>query len=526
MRTSYIFAAMLLVAVSCKTRPAVEADYKVVPLPADIELTGDGAFRLSPATCLVAADSAQAVNADLFAGYIETLTGFRPEIKAEAPSENFIRLVAVNTATGAEGYVLTVTADSIRVDGADAAGTFYGLQTLRKAIRGTKGDDVLYPAAVITDAPRFAYRGGHFDCSRHFFPVDSVKTYIDMLALHNINRFHWHLTDDQGWRVEIKSRPRLTEIGSHYEGPMYSGNYGDCDTISTSGFYTQEQMRDVVEYAAERHITIIPEIDIPGHMRAALLSYPELHCPDEWWNVLCAGSDSIYSFIDDVLVELTAIFPSEYIHIGGDEVSCYYWKHCPKCQAKIRALGLKDDAKSTAEQKLQNHIMKYASERLASHGRRVIGWDEIIDNGLDTTAVVMSWRGPDDGGQDGSKLGYQVIKSPNTHLYFDYPYAEGDSVGARFERKIPLAKVYEYEPVDSTMTPEQAAQVLGVQANLWTEAIPTLRDAQYMALPRMAALADIQWSNEPKDYDGFLKRLQKLLKTYEAEGYNYRQLKR
>lgn len=528
--TATIFALAALAA-ACSERPAAEADYYVVPLPAEINLADAGAFRMSPDTRLVATDSAQMVNARLFAGYVETLTGFRPEITAEAPRKNYIRLAATAGCAKPESYTISVTADSVVVDGADAAGTFYGLQTLRKAIRSGHGEDVLYPVATITDAPRFAYRGAHFDCVRHFFPVDSVKTYIDMLALHNINRFHWHLTDDQGWRMEVKSRPELTRKGSMRSGTII-GMTEEYDSIPVVGYFTQEQMRDIVAYAADRHITVIPEIDLPGHMVAALSCYPELGCtggPYEvmcrWGvssDILCAGNDSVYAFLDDVLDELTENFPSELVHIGGDEAPHTRWENCPRCQAKIRALGLRDEGKVTAEQKLQNYVMKYAADRLASKGRRVIGWDEIIDNGFDTTAVVMSWRGPADGGQDGAKMGYRVIKAPNTHLYFDYQYAEGDTVGAPYWRKIPLDSVYLYNPVPASLTPEQAANVIGVQGNLWTEFIPTFSEAQYMALPRMAALSELQWCSAPKDFDAFKKRLEGLLKIYEAEGYNYR----
>lgn len=531
MKNTYTIFALGVLVAACSERPAVEADYNVVPLPAEITEGGEGAFRMSPGTRLVATDIAQAVNARLFAGYVETLTGFRPEITAEAPRKNYIRLAATAGSAKPEGYTIIVTADSIVVDGADAAGTFYGLQTLRKAIRSGRGEDVLYPAATIADAPRFAYRGGHFDCVRHFFPFDSVKTYIDMLALHNINRFHWHLTDDQGWRMEVKSRPQLTCKGSMRSGTII-GMTEECDSIPVGGYYTREQMRDIVAYAADRHITVIPEIDLPGHMVAALSCYPELGCtrgPYEvmrrWGvssDILCAGNDSVYTFLDDVLDELTEIFPSELVHIGGDEAPHTRWENCPRCQAKIRALGLRDEGKVTAEQKLQNYVMKYAADRMASKGRRVICWDEIIDNGFDTTAVVMSWRGPADGGQDGAKMGYQVIKAPNTHLYFDYQYAEGDTVGAPYWRKIPLDSVYLYNPVPASLTPEQAANVIGVQGNLWTEFIPTFSEAQYMALPRMAALSELQWCSAPKDFDAFKKRLEGLLRIYEAEGYNYR----
>lgn len=521
---------------SCTQRPAVEAYYDVVPLPDSVGLTGDGAFRLSPKTVIVAADSAQAVNAELFAAYVETLTGFRPEIKADAPANDYIRLTVGRSEAAPEGYVLTVTPDSIVVDGADAAGTFYGLQTLRKAIRGNKGDDVLYPAAVITDAPRFGYRGAELDCARHFFPVDSVKTFIDMLALHNINRFHWHLNDDQGWRIEIKSRPKLIEVGSKRRCTLANTLFEDSliyDTIPYGGFYSQEQLRDIVGYAAERHITVIPEIDMPGHMLAGLASYPELGCtggPYEvmcrWGgsdDILCAGNDSVYAFIDDVLDEVVEIFPSEYIHLGGDEAPVTRWEKCPRCQAKIRELGLKADDRSSAEHKLQNHLLAYAADRLATRGRKVIGWDEVVGNGVDTSTVIMAWRGPH-GGYDGVYSGYKVIKASNHYLYLDYKQAKEDSIGAPYDRIIPLDSTYAYTPVLPEYTPEQAARVIGVQGNVWTEYISTFRDVQYMALPRIAALSELQWSAAPKDFEAFKKRLEGLLRTYQAEGYNYRPL--
>lgn len=534
MKISYITAVVLLATASCAPRQAVEADYNVIPLPGNVELTGDGAFRLSPRTCIVASDSAQFVNAELFAGYVETLTGFMPEIKAEAPVGNYIRLVADNGEKSSESYVITVTADSIVVNGADAAGTFYGLQTLRKAIRGSNGEDVLYPVAVITDSPRFTYRGGHLDCARHFFPVDSVKTYIDMLALHNINHFHWHLTDDQGWRIEIKSRPKLTEIGSVRRCTVV-GTSEEYDSIPYGGYYTQEQMRDIVSYAADRHISVIPEIDLPGHMVAALTSYPQLGCtggPYEvmcrWGgsdDILCAGNDSVYEFLDDVLDEVVNIFPSDYIHLGGDEAPVTRWEKCAKCQKKIRELGLKADDKSSAEHKLQNYLMSYAADRLVAKGRKIIGWDEVVGNGVDTSTVIMAWRGPH-GGYDGARIGYKVIKASNWHLYLDYKQAKSDSIGAPYGRMIPLDSTYNYTPVLPDYTPEQAANVIGVQGNLWTEYISTFRDAQYMALPRMAALSEQQWTEAPKDFEAFIQRLESLLKVYEAEGYNYRPLTR
>ena len=529
-----IIAVAALAATSCAPRRATTADYQVVPLPRSIELSAGEAFRLSTRSVIAVSDSALLTDALIFADNVQRLSGIDARVAAAAPRRNYIRVTLDKASSRPESYSISVTADSIVVSGADAAGVFYGLQTLTKAITPGKDADVLYPAATITDWPRFAYRGGHLDCVRHFFDIDSVKTYIDMLALHNINHFHWHLTDDQGWRIESKRFPLLTEVGSVREGTII-GTTEEYDSIPYGGYYTQEQLRDVVRYAADRHISVIPEVELPGHMMAALTAYPQLGCtggPYKLWcrwgvtdDILCAGSDSTYTFIDGIIDEICDIFPYGIVHIGGDEAPLGKWKTCPRCQHKIRELRLKTDSRSTAEQKLQNHVMRYAAERLASRGRRIIGWDEIIDNGFDTTAIVMSWRGPADGGQDGARLGYKVIKAPNTHLYFDYQYAEGDTVGAPYWRKIPLDTVYNYNPVPACLTPEQAANVIGVQGNVWTEFIPTFSEVQYMALPRMAALAELQWVEADKDYDAFLRRLARLQDIYAAYGWNFRKEK-
>ncbi len=526
------FPVLALAAAACSERPAVEADYQTVPLPENISLSADAAaFKFNPKTRIVATDSAQAVNAGLFAGYVNTLTGFSPEITDKAPANNYIRLKSTLGGDNADAYTITVNADSIVVDGATPAATFYGLQTLRKAIPGTGKHDVLYPAGTVTDSPRFAYRGAHFDTSRHFFSPDSVKMFIDMIALHNINRFHWHITDDQGWRLEIKGLPELTEKGSVRTGTII-GKTEEYDSIPYGGFYTQDDVRDIVKYAADRHITVIPEIDLPGHMQAALASYPELGCtggPYEVWrrwgvsdNVLCAGNDSVYTFLDKVMDEVTELFPSEYIHIGGDECPKKHWEECPKCQAKIKSLGLKSDSHSTAEQKLQSHVMTHVAEYLAKKGRKVIGWDEILEGGVDTSTVIMSWRGTQ-GGIAAAQAGHDAIMTPNQYMYFDFRQAdEGEPIAANWGDALPLEKVYSYEPIPDEFTPEQAAHIIGVQANLWCEYIPNYRQAEYMEMPRIGALAEVQWTKGPKDFDAFMKRIERLTKIYDAEGYNYR----
>ncbi|MDE6331948.1 MAG: family 20 glycosylhydrolase, partial [Muribaculaceae bacterium] len=305
------------------------------------------------------------------------------------------------------------------------------------------------------------------------------------------------------------------------------------DSIPYGGYYTQEQIRDIVDYASRRHITIVPEIDLPGHMQAALASYPELGCtggPYEVWqrwgisdDVLCAGNDSIYAFIDDVLDEITELFPSEYIHIGGDECPKVRWEKCPKCQARIRQLGLRDNEHGTAEQQLQSHVMRHATEFLTERGRKVIGWDEILEGGITPDAIVMSWRGTE-GGKAAAEAGHDAIMTPSQYLYFDFVQSddrESEPLGASWGDPVTVELVYSYEPVPENLTPEQAAHIIGVQANLWTEYVPTMRHAQYMELPRLGALAEVQWSNAAKDYPAFLQRLKRLASIYDAEGYNY-----
>lgn len=353
-----------------------------------------------------------------------------------------------------------------------------------------------------------------------------------MMALHNMNRLHWHLSEDQGWRIEIKGYPKLTEIGSQRKETVIGRNSGKYDGKPYGGFYTQEEAKDIVAYAAERYVTVIPEIDLPGHMQAALAAYPELGCtggPYEVWpmwgvsdNVLCAGEDATLRFIDGVLTEIMEIFPSKLIHVGGDECPKTKWETCPKCQARIKQLGLKSDGKHTKEEKLQSFIINHAEKFLNDHGRQIIGWDEILEGGLAPNATVMSWRG-EVGGIEAAKQKHDVIMTPNTYLYFDY-YQSQDIANEPFAigGYLPVDRVYSYEPLPAELTPAEQKYIIGVQANLWTEYIPTFSHAQYMVLPRWAALSEVQWTMpEKKNYTDFLIRLPRLINWYEAEGYNY-----
>ncbi len=520
---------------SCGSDPAREANYRVIPLPQEITTAdNNGAFTLSGSTVISYPEGNTRLenNANFLAGYIESLTGFKPEITDAAPENDAIVLTDTLSADNDEAYRLTVTDKLIIIDGASAAGNFYGIQTLRKATPATGKGKVTYPAVTITDQPRFSYRGAHFDTSRHYFPVDSVKEFIDMLALHNINKFHWHITDDQGWRIEIKKYPLLTEIGSKRKGTCVGHDFETSDSIPYGGFYTQDEARDIVKYAADRHITVIPEIDLPGHMLGALAAYPQLGCtggPYEVWqrwgvadDVLCAGNDSTLQFIDNVLKEICDIFPSEYIHIGGDECPKVRWEKCPKCQARIKKLGLKKDSHSSAEQKLQTFVMEHAANTLSSLNRKMIGWDEILEGGLFPGATVMSWRG-EEAAVETARQGHDAILTPTNFCYFDYSQSQDlDSEPLGIGGFVSVEKVYSLEPVSSSLTPEQAGHILGAQANLWTEYIGSLHHVQYMELPRLAAMAEVQWTApEKKDYADFSHRLPALISHYDRLGYNY-----
>ena len=526
-----LFAAGLML-FSCSSE-VKEANYQIIPIPQEIVMGQDGAFTLANGTKVLYPEGNEKMqkNAQFLADYVKELTGNTLSVEAGTDGKGIVLQVTPNEAQP-EGYQLKVAADKVVINGGSEAGVFYGIQTLRKSIPAGQGINVSLPAVEINDAPRFSYRGAMLDVSRHFFPVEDIKSFIDMLALHNINRFHWHLSDDQGWRIEIKSRPLLTEKGSKRTETVIGRNSGKYDGIPHEGFYTQEQIKEVIAYAADQHITIIPEIDLPGHMQAALHAYPELGCtggPYEVWtqwgvsdNVLCAGNDEVLKFIEDVFAEIVELFPSEYIHVGGDECPKTRWQECPKCQARIKALGIKGDSKHTAEEYLQSFIINHAEKFLNSKGRQMIGWDETLEGGLAPNATVMSWRG-EGGGIEAAKQKHDVIMSPNTYLYFDYYQTKDiDNEPLAIGGYLPLENVYNYEPMPKSLTPEEQKYIIGVQANLWVEYVATLSHIQYMELPRMAALSEIQWSGaEKKNYECFLSRLPQLTNLYDVKGYNY-----
>ena len=530
--------ALLLAAcagtMACSDRKKAQGDFEIVPLPQEVKAQNSHPFLLTPATVITYPEGNEQMQqtAWFLASYIEDVTGYAIRTAPSAEGKAPIHLSVDKSIQNPEGYRLAVTDQGIEIAGGSEAGVFYGVQTLRKSLPATaKAMDIEIPAVQINDYPRFRYRGMMLDVSRHFFSIHEVKKYIDILALHNINTFHWHLSDDQGWRIEIKKYPELTQIGSQRKETVIGHNSGEYDGQPYGGFYTQDEVRDVIAYAKKRFITIIPEIDMPGHQLAALATYPELGCtggPYEVWrqwgiseDVICAGNEKSMQFLEDVLAEIIDLFPSEYIHVGGDECPKVRWEHCPKCQARIKAEGIKGDSKHSAEEYLQSYVISRMEKFVESKGRHIIGWDEILEGGLAPNATVMSWRGVS-GGIEAAKQQHNVIMTPNTYLYFDYYQSsdtehEPQAIGGY----LPLERVYSLEPT-AGIPDESKKYVIGAQANLWTEYIPSFRQVEYMVMPRIAALSEVQWS-EPakKDYKTFLPRLVRLTALYDQQRYNY-----
>ena len=511
----------------------------IVPYPNHLE-AGRGTYRVTdrPVTCDSRTDERTQRAVVGFAARLATVTGgTNPVTVADEVPASGIRFVT-DESLPAEGYELNVDGEGIEVRASQFPGFLYALQSLEQllpaAVYGTEpAPDAAWevPCVKIADAPRFAYRGMHLDVARHFFSVDEVKRYIDVMAIHKLNTLHWHLTDDQGWRIEIKRYPELTAVGSIRKATVVRKEWGTYDGTPYGGFYTQDEIRDVVKYAADRGVTVIPEIDLPGHMLAALTAYPELGCtggPYEVWgrwgvadDVLCPGREKTFEFLEGVLTEVMELFPSEYIHIGGDECPKVRWEKCPRCQAKIRQLGLKDDGEHTAEHYLQSYVTDRIGKFLAQHGRRIIGWDEILEGRAPSDAVVMSWRGSE-GGIAAAKLGHDVIMTPNSHFYFDY-YQSLDTDAEPFGigGYIPMEQVYSYDPAFPELTPEQQKHILGVQANLWTEYVLSDEHLEYMLLPRLAALSEVQWClPETKDWNRFIGSF-RMDKIYSQLGYEF-----
>ena len=425
--------------------------------------------------------------------YIQISTGIQLQVTDSPISKNNIELQSIFKNENKEAYKFDVTQNKISINGSTSAGTFYGVQLLRKVLMIQKTNSTIeLPNVSIVDYPRFGYRGMMLDASRHFAPVDFVKKFIDILALHNINTFHWHLTDDQGWRIEIKKYPKLTEIGSIRAETQVGKSKNEYDGKPHGGFYTQNEIKEIVAYAQKRFITVIPEIDLPGHMMAALASYPEIGCAGKdyevrknWGvseDVLCVGNEKTFEFLEGVFEEIVPLFPANYFHIGGDECPKTSWENCPKCQAKITELGLVKDSKHSAEEKLQSYCISRIEKFLNSKGKKIIGWDEILEGGIAPNATIMSWRSFQ-GGIEAAQQGHDAIMTPSSHCYFDH-YQGNDT------KSEPLAiggytsieRVYSFEPIPEVLNSEQRKHIIGAQANLWREYISSSDQVEYMIL--------------------------------------------
>lgn len=468
----------------------------IIPAPNSV-VYRKGSFDLNRPVVLVASSPSSKTAAALFNEWLRQTTGKTfPVTAAEAPQVPSIRLLSIPGETG-EQYRLVVNKKYIQLEGGPA-GVVRGLSTLLQLVAQAAQQRQRIPALVIHDRPVFGYRGVHLDVCRHFVSKDFVKRYIDLMALHKMNTFHWHLTEDQGWRMEIKKYPRLTSVGAWRNGSMI-GPYRDqqFDTLRYGGFYTQEEIREVVQYAADRAITVIPEIEMPGHSMAALAAYPQYSCSGKvdavargWGvfeDVFCA-KDSTFLFLEDILTEVMALFPSTYIHIGGDECPKESWKKCSNCQAVMREKGLPD------EHALQSYFIGRIEKFLNAHGRQIIGWDEILEGGLAPHATVMSWRGVE-GGISAARAGHDAIMTPGSHCYFDHYQGERATEPLAIGGYTPLEKVYRYRPVPDSLTAEQARHIIGAQCNLWTEYMYDSQQVEYMLLPRLCALSEVLWTD-------------------------------
>ena len=510
----------------------------VFPQPSQIDLA-EGSFTLDVASAII---SNAGKLGEMLATYLRPASGFALPVAALGdgaitfPVNAIVLRLDDAPALSDEAYTLTVSPANVLLSASTAVGLIHAMQTLRQLLppqilSSTKVADIEWeiPALSISDAPVFGWRGLHLDVGRHIFALDDIKQFIDLLAFYKYNTFHWHLTEDQGWRIEIKKYPRLTEVGAYRQETVLPKTRDQYDGVPYGGFYTQDEIRAVVAYAAERGITVVPEIEMPGHAVAALTAYPELGCAGKDYQVrtswgiakdiYCAGKDDVFRFLQDVLTEVMELFPGEYIHIGGDEAPKKRWKSCPACQARIKEEGLAD------EHELQSWFIRQIDNWLTAKGKRLIGWDEILEGGLASNATVMSWRGSR-GGIEAANAGHDVIMTPNTYCYLDYYQSEDfDSEPPALSAYLPLHQVYQFIVVPQKIAADKRHHILGGQGNIWTEFIPTFDQLQYMAFPRAIAIADILWNHpEERDYDAFCARLEKHLACLDTLDINYRPL--
>lgn len=519
----FVFILFLFFQFSCI------AQNVIIPVPLKMSYSKDF-FELNNNTVLVYSNERDLTTVQFFKDYVEKYYSLSLQISKKAVSNSiqFTTPIFIKKPTSEEKYLLNVSKNKIIIQGDGSQGTFYGMQSLIQLLptQVNEADSkFLIPCTQIEDQPRFAYRGMHLDVGRHFFDIVFIKKFIDFIALHKMNTFHWHLTEDQGWRIEIKKYPLLTQVGGFRNGTII-GRYPGTgnDGIYYGGYYTQDQIKEVVQYATERFITVIPEIELPGHSMAALTAYPELGCTggpyqvQETWGVFndvyCAGKENTFKFLENVLDEVIALFPSKYIHIGGDECPKASWKKCEDCQHRIKENKLKD------EHELQSYFIQRIEKYLNKKGRNIIGWDEILEGGLAPNATVMSWRG-EKGGIDAAKQKHPVIMTPGSNCYFDHSQSKNEdsiTIGGFTS----LEKVYSYEPIPKELSVEEGKYVLGAQGNVWTEYMKNESKVEYQIFPRMSALAEVLWSSkENKNWDNFQNRMLQQFNRYELWNAHY-----
>lgn len=540
---NFTLMKQLLLAVSvifCCGATTMAQDIHIIPEPESV-MPNQQFFAFSSATRIQSSDQQKsALSTQYFKDYLNEYYHITPSNATGGGNVLYFKWQAPAASDTIGAYTLHVRKDSVVIAASNEEGFFYGMQTLIQLLPTTPAASLQIPGVDIKDAPRLGYRGMMLDCGRHFMPVSFVKKFINYLALHKLNTFHWHLTEDQGWRIEIKKYPKLTEVGAWRNGTIIGHHPGTGNTDEKAGgFYTQEQIKEIVKYAADRYITVIPEIEMPGHSSAAIAAYPELSSfPNQateiadntpWsgpktgkqvqqtWGVfpdIYVPSKNTFTFLENVLDEVIALFPSKYIHVGGDEAPKDYWKKSAYCQQLIKNAGLKD------EHGLQSYFISTMEKYINSKGRQIIGWDEILEGGLAPQATVMSWRG-EDGGIEAASQKHNVIMSPNTYMYFDYSQtkpADSLTIGGF----LPIQKVYSYNPYPKELTAAEHDYIIGVQANLWTEYISSPAKAEYMMFPRIGALSEVAWSQQgQKDYQDFKIRLKTEIQRYELWGVNY-----
>ncbi len=530
MRKIIAISALFLALVfsGCNSGTPADPNVSIVPKPQSLTVK-PGSFKIKNGTPVVYCSNDLQADAGYLAGSFKQLTGLELPVRTQE-SANAIILKLNEQIETPEGYTLKSDDQRVVIEAKTSDGIFYGIQSLLQLLPSQVKGPVRIPAVEIVDQPRYSWRGLHLDVCRHFFPVEFVEKLIDGMAMHKMNTFHWHLTDDQGWRIEIKKYPKLTEIGA-WRPETKVGHMSDYphkyDGQKYGGFYTQEQIREVVKYAQERHITIVPEIEMPGHAQAAVAAYPELSCfadstlkPWTLWgvseNVFCAGKEETFRFIEDVLTEVCDLFPGGYVHVGGDECPKSHWQKCPLCQKRIKAEKLKN------EHELQSYFIQRVEHLLAARGKKLIGWDEILEGGLAENAAVMSWRG-EEGGIEAASMGHNVVMTPGNWCYFDNYQSNYDNEPVAIGGLTPMEEVYGYEPTPAKLPDDKKELVMGAQANVWTEYMASEDHVEYMIFPRLSALSEVLWTNpEHKDYSDFTERMNKHYLRLAKAGLNFR----